>query len=89
MRAKSYWKQLEERSVGSDAKARFAHRRINSARFESICLQCFRTVGISDAESGLERIEARHVCSQEDLIQLHSRMEPKSIGNQEQRKERA
>jgi hypothetical protein len=75
--------------VDSDAKSRFAHRRTRAVRYESICLRCFRTVGTADQESALDRIEARHSCLEQDVIQLHTRMGPKSVGGREQQKERA
>lgn len=75
--------------MGSEARARFAHRRTEAVRFESICLRCFRTVGTADRESALERIEARHLCLEQDVIQMHTRMGPGSVQYEQHRKERA
>lgn len=64
--------------MGMTGKIRFAHRRTNDERFESICLQCFRTIGRADVEMKLDSVEAAHTCLPEDVISLQKRMEPKS-----------
>lgn len=69
--------------MGTAGKARFAHRPTGTGRYESICLRCFRTICGASLEPELEAVEVRHVCSEEDLIQMHVRMgpEPERIEN--------
>jgi hypothetical protein len=41
-------------------------RREKDHHFESICLKCFRTVGIEEEELSLRAAEETHVCGVED-----------------------
>ncbi len=75
--------------MGTAGKARFAHRLTDDNRFESICLQCFRTVGSATLEPGLDNAEAKHVCLPEDVIRLHGRRGPESVQAGEHKKEMA
>ncbi|HXE06719.1 MAG TPA: hypothetical protein VN612_02400 [Acidobacteriaceae bacterium] len=40
--------------------------------FDSICMQCFRTVGTRKREAELAEDELAHVCRKEDLARLRS-----------------
>jgi len=70
-------------------KNRFAHRLTDDHSFESICLECFRTVGRANLEAGLTNAEATHTCLPEDVISLHERMGPKSTSDPGPRKKLA
>jgi hypothetical protein len=67
--------------VSTERPARFAHRLTENSRFESICLQCFRTVANAELEPGLNALEADHVCAEEDTIRLHGKRGPASVGS--------
>jgi hypothetical protein len=56
---------------------------------ESICLRCFRTVGVAGPVDSLGRQEAEHVCSTEDLIDLHGRIEPQKATSPQKGEESA
>jgi hypothetical protein len=75
--------------LGTADKARFIHRRTEAGRYESICLRCFRTIGGAALETGLGAVENGHMCSQEDLIQLHVRMEPEPVRFDDRKKDSA
>lgn len=42
--------------------SRFTHREREPHSFDSICLQCFQTVGTREQESDLKADEQRHEC---------------------------
>jgi|CZKL01.1.fsa_nt_gi hypothetical protein len=43
-------------------------RRVNAdGTHDSICIDCFRTVGTAQRESDLKPFEEHHVCDEEDL----------------------
>lgn len=67
----------------------FAHRPLRSGMHESICLRCFRTVGVAGPVDSLGSQEAEHVCSTEDLIALHGRIEPQKATSPQQGEESA
>jgi hypothetical protein len=46
----------------TDRRLRFAYRRNADATVDSICLQCFRTVGTAVLASGLQHLESQHHC---------------------------
>jgi hypothetical protein len=75
--------------LGTADKARFAHRLTETGRYESICLQCFRTIGGASAEPGLKSLEGGHVCAEEDLIQLHARIGPEPVRYEDRKKDSA
>lgn len=75
--------------MSTDEKARFAHRLTENSRFESICLQCFRTAGDAELESGLEAIEGKHVCAEEDVICLYGRKVSASVRVEERKQDLA
>jgi hypothetical protein len=67
----------------------FVHRPLRSGLQESICLRCFRTVGLPGPESALGDQEASHVCNPEDLITLRGRIEPQKATSPQQGEETA
>ena len=75
--------------MGTIGKARFAHRLTETGRHESICLQCFRTIGGALLELDLASIEMKHVCLEEDLIQLHMRIGPERARFEDRKKDSA
>ncbi len=75
--------------MGTTEKARFARRLMETGRYESICLRCFRTIGAASGEPGLEAMEGQHVCADEDMIALYGRMGPEPVSSARQKKERA
>jgi hypothetical protein len=48
----------------------FMHRELPNASIESICLRCYRTVGQTEQEIGLETPELKHRCDPFDLEHL-------------------
>lgn len=75
--------------MGASRKARFAHRLTKAGTFESICLQCYRTIGWSEFESGLERPEELHECLLEDLIRLYGEAGPETVNGKRHKKQLA
>ena len=49
-----------------------AHRVNSDGTYDSICLDCFRTISSTNDESDLERSEQDHICSLEDLFRFSS-----------------
>jgi hypothetical protein len=43
------------------------HRANPDGTFDSICLDCFRTIGTEKRETDLRRREEAHVCDEDDL----------------------
>jgi hypothetical protein len=68
------------------ASGNFAHRHAGTDRFESICLQCFRTAGSAAREESLAEVETQHVCEAEDLLKVSARMQPVATTPAGQRK---
>jgi hypothetical protein len=48
-------------------RALYSHRANANGSYDSICMNCFRTVVTQDSEAELSTREATHVCGVEDL----------------------
>ena len=75
--------------MGTTERARFARRLTEAGRHESICLQCFRTIGAALREGDLDEVEVHHICADEDMIRLYGRMEPEAVSGDRWKKEQA
>ena len=71
------------------SNSQFAHRPLRSGLQESICLRCFRTIGMPAPASALSDQEKNHICNTEDLIPLRGRIEPQKATSPEQGEESA
>ncbi|MBB5342249.1 hypothetical protein HDF10_000199 [Edaphobacter lichenicola] len=40
----------------------FPHRRMADGNFQSICLTCLRTIGVSDSDEELTKLDRAHKC---------------------------
>ncbi|HVW78712.1 MAG TPA: hypothetical protein VHB45_13955 [Alloacidobacterium sp.] len=56
----------------------FAHRQNEDGTFDSICLNCFRTITTEGKETNLAGKEKEHHCNQTDL-QFSSQQQPGSV----------
>ena len=61
----------------------FPHRCNKDGTIDSICPRCFATIGTSTWEADLEKMEAAHMCSPEQLSYLRRepRKDPQGIDN--------
>jgi len=50
----------------------FYHRKNNPTSYDSICLNCYRTVSSQKAEGELGKDEENHVCEREVLMNLET-----------------
>jgi hypothetical protein len=55
-------------SMNSDGKKEFAHRLNADGTFDSICLDCYRTVSSANREEDLLKGEKKHSCPADDLV---------------------